>query len=311
MAHATSRGAYRQLTERLNRFPQGAPPSELLYRILELLVQRARGRTGGAAADPARSPRRRPPGIWKTSVAEARTSLDGLAARAILLDMERRRRDGLRPAAAHGRVLRVLDDARARRHRPEAAGRAVLPVPERRGGVHPGPLRPAARPSWGGSSSTSRRCRPRSAAPARARLRAGERGDPRPPSTSGVGICYCRHKMEHLGRACDAPMDICMTFGGAADSLIRHGYARRVDAARAWTCSRRPTSTTWSSSARTCANEVDFICNCCGCCCEAMIAARRFGLLHPVHTTNFLPEVDDGAVQRLRRSASPPARSRR
>ena len=30
MAHATSRGAYRQLTERLNRFPQGAPPSELL-----------------------------------------------------------------------------------------------------------------------------------------------------------------------------------------------------------------------------------------------------------------------------------------
>ena len=34
---------------------------------------------------------------------------------------------------------------------------------------------------------------------------------------------------------------------------------------------------------------VNFICNCCGCCCEAMIAARRFGVLHPVHTTNFLP----------------------
>jgi len=38
---------------------------------------------------------------------------------------------------------------------------------------------------------------------------------------------------------------------------------------------------------------VNFICNCCGCCCEAMIAARKFGLLHPVHTTNFLPEVDE------------------
>ena len=25
-----------------------------------------------------------------------------------------------------------------------------------------------------------------------------------------------------------------------------------------------------------------------------MIAARRFGLLHPVHTTNFLPEIQDG-----------------
>lgn len=37
MAHATSRGAYGALSDRLNRFPQGAPPSELLYRILAML----------------------------------------------------------------------------------------------------------------------------------------------------------------------------------------------------------------------------------------------------------------------------------
>ena len=37
MAHATARAAYAALTERLNQAPQGAPPSELLYRILELL----------------------------------------------------------------------------------------------------------------------------------------------------------------------------------------------------------------------------------------------------------------------------------
>jgi hypothetical protein len=38
---------------------------------------------------------------------------------------------------------------------------------------------------------------------------------------------------------------------------------------------------------------VNFICNCCGCCCEAMIAARRFAVMHPIHTTNFLPRVDE------------------
>ncbi len=38
---------------------------------------------------------------------------------------------------------------------------------------------------------------------------------------------------------------------------------------------------------------VNFICNCCGCCCEAMIAARKFGMLNPVHTSNFLPVVDE------------------
>ena len=39
--------------------------------------------------------------------------------------------------------------------------------------------------------------------------------------------------------------------------------------------------------------SVNFICNCCGCCCEAMIAARKFGILNPVHTSNFLPVVDE------------------
>ncbi|HPR88989.1 MAG TPA: (Fe-S)-binding protein, partial [bacterium] len=37
MAHLTSRSAYQNLVERLNRFPQGAPPSELLDKILQLL----------------------------------------------------------------------------------------------------------------------------------------------------------------------------------------------------------------------------------------------------------------------------------
>ena len=50
-------------------------------------------------------------------------------------------------------------------------------------------------------------------------------------SAIGIGICYCRHKMEHIGKNCSAPMDICMTFNGPADSLIRHGIARKVDTA--------------------------------------------------------------------------------
>jgi ferredoxin len=40
---------------------------------------------------------------------------------------------------------------------------------------------------------------------------------------------------------------------------------------------------------------VSFICNCCGCCCEAMIAARRFAAAHPIHTTPFLPVVAEAA----------------
>jgi len=39
--------------------------------------------------------------------------------------------------------------------------------------------------------------------------------------------------------------------------------------------------------------QVNFICNCCGCCCEAMLAAQRFAYLHPIHTTNFFPAIDE------------------
>ena len=87
MAHATSRDAYRQLSDRLNRFPQGAPPSELLFRILELLFSEREAALVAqlpirpfTAKEAAR--------IWRMRLADARSALDELASRAILLDVE-------------------------------------------------------------------------------------------------------------------------------------------------------------------------------------------------------------------------------
>ena len=69
----------------------------------------------------------------------------------------------------------------------------------------------------------------------------------------GVGVCYSRHKMEHLGRDCDAPKVNCMTFGGTArQSLARHGFARETDVPETLDCWRRRRPAAWSSSARTC-----------------------------------------------------------
>jgi ferredoxin len=39
--------------------------------------------------------------------------------------------------------------------------------------------------------------------------------------------------------------------------------------------------------------KVNYICNCCGCCCEAMLAAKRFAFSNPVSTTNYLPVVGE------------------
>jgi ferredoxin len=110
-------------------------------------------------------------------------------------------------------------------------------------------------------------------------------------SHRGIGICYCRHKMLHVDKACTAPLEICMTFNGVAASLISHGFAREVDVREGLDLLQQAYDHNLVQFGENVRNRVSFICNCCGCCCEALIAQRRFSAMHPIHTTNFLPEI--------------------
>jgi ferredoxin len=109
----------------------------------------------------------------------------------------------------------------------------------------------------------------------------------------GVGRCYCRHKMEHMGKACSAPQDICMTFNITAASLTKHGAARAIEKQECHDLLQQAYEHNLVQFGENVREQVNFICNCCGCCCEAMIAARRFAILNPVHTTNFIPVIDE------------------
>jgi len=114
----------------------------------------------------------------------------------------------------------------------------------------------------------------------------------RTASHRAVGTCYCRHKMAHLGKACDAPLENCLTFNSVADSLGRHGVARALEVPEALDILQQARERDLVQFGENVRERVGFICNCCGCCCEAMLAAKRFALLMPVHTTNFLPVID-------------------
>ncbi len=75
MAHLTVRSAYQDLTDRINLYPQGAPPAESLYRILQLLFSEVEAAlvarlpikpfTAGKAAR-----------LWKKPESEARKILE-------------------------------------------------------------------------------------------------------------------------------------------------------------------------------------------------------------------------------------------
>lgn len=110
----------------------------------------------------------------------------------------------------------------------------------------------------------------------------------------GLGLCYCRHKAFHAGHPCeiDAPWEVCLTFDNVARSLAEHkGYARLISKEEAMDVLQLSYESNLVQIGENVREHPAFICNCCGCCCEALQAARRFAPMQPVATTNYIPKV--------------------
>jgi ferredoxin len=287
MAQQLLKPAYAPLVKRLNRFPQGAPASDLLFKILNILFSEKE------AALVAQLPIKpftaeKAASIWNLPLADTRKQLDALADRAILLD-----------TTHNGITTYILP--------PPMAGFFEFSMMRTRGDIDQKLLSElfyqymnveedfikslftngetqlgrvfVHEPILPGNDSTQ--------------VLDYERASEviRSAAHRGISMCYCRHKMKHVDRDCDAPMDICMTFNNSADSLVRHGFARPVDVSEGLDLLQQAYEANLVQFGENIRTGINFICNCCGCCCEALIAARRFGMLHPVNTTNFLPLV--------------------
>jgi len=87
MAHQTLKTSYSGLVDRLNRFPQGAPPSELLNKILKVLFSDKEAQLVSLLPikpfNAEKASR-----IWKKDLVTTRKILDTLASRALLVDIE-------------------------------------------------------------------------------------------------------------------------------------------------------------------------------------------------------------------------------
>jgi formate hydrogenlyase subunit 6/NADH:ubiquinone oxidoreductase subunit I len=289
MSHHTAREGYRKLSERINRFPQGAPPTELLFQILEVLFTPAEAELVAllpikpfTAETAAR--------LWKKPESEARNILEALASRGMMLDIDSRHgQTFVMPPPMAGffefSMMRIGNDYDQKLlaelfyqylNVEEDFVKALFANGETQIGrvfVNEGVLNAGNTLyvlDYERSSQVVNTA-----------------------SHIAIGACYCRHKLSHLGRACDAPMDICMTFNATAGSLIKHGIARRVDRAECHDLLAQARDRNLVQFGENVRERVAFICNCCGCCCEAMLAAKRFAVLHPISTTNFLPSIAD------------------
>lgn len=290
MAHRTLKSGYENLVERLNRFPQGAPPSDTLYAILKILFsEREAGLVALLPIKPFTVEKASQ--VWHMDLLAARKVLDELAGRAILVDA----------AGPDGSVTYTLP--------PPMAGFFEFSMMRLRGDIDQKVLGELFYQYMnveedfikslfvGGETQLGRVFvhEPALSMDAALHVLDFERASQviETATHRGVGVCYCRHKMEHVGRACAAPKNICMTFNASADALTRHGYARPVDIQEGLDLLQEAYDNNLVQFGENVQRGVNFICNCCGCCCEALIAARRFGILHPIHTTNFIPKIDD------------------
>jgi len=289
MSHIVGKSAFKSLEERINRLPMGAPASETLYKILAVLFSERE------AALVAQLPIKpftveMASKIWKLDKLESQKILMELADRAILFDIDN-----------NGVQKFMLP--------PPMAGFFEFSLMRTRGDIDQKLLSELfhqylnveedfVKELFFATETRQGRVFVQEGVLSRdneVHIMDFERASHviKTAEYMSISVCYCRHKNHHLGTACDKPMDICMSFGNTAATLIKHDYARRVDAVEGMELLHQAYENELVQCGENVRNEVSFICNCCGCCCEALTAAKKFGMLHPVETTNFLPKIND------------------
>lgn len=281
--------SYGKLIDRINRFPQGAPSSHLLYKILQILFsQKEADLVSLLPIKPFTAEKASK--IWKKDITSSKKILDELASRAILFDFNFKNNDKqfyILPPPMAGflefSMMRIRDDIDQKFlsellyqyiNVEDDFVKALFLQGETQFGrvlVHEPAIDDVNTLEVLDFEKASEI------------IKTAEH--------IGMTICYCRHKMHHLNKACNAPMDICMTLNMSAAFLIKHGFARKVDATECIENLHRAYEYNLVQFAENVRKNTNFICNCCSCCCDAMTVAKRFGLQRPVHTTNFLPEI--------------------
>lgn len=290
MGHLTTKDAYKSLEERINWFTQGAPASQSLYKILQVLYTEEEAKW--VSLLPVRPfTIRRAARVWGTSEAKAEKVLDHLCEKALLVDSE-----------YHGIRRFVMP--------PPMAGFIEFALMRTRGDIDQKYLGELYYQYMNVEedfvkdlffATETRLGRVYVQEPVLTNDKTNHILDYERASHIieeadyiGLGLCYCRHKMSHAGHPCeiDAPWDVCLTFGNVARSLAENGgYARLIDKSEAMDALERSYESNLVQIGENVRENPAFICNCCGCCCEALQAARKFSPMQPVATTNYLPQV--------------------
>ncbi len=114
-------------------------------------------------------------------------------------------------------------------------------------------------------------------------------------SYGAIGMCYCRHKKEHLGQSCDkqAPTkEICISLGTAARFMVRRGFAEQRTREQLLAILAQARDLNLTHITDNIRHKPSFICNCCSCCCELLGGVNQ-GFPMGVAKTNFTLQINN------------------
>jgi ferredoxin len=108
-----------------------------------------------------------------------------------------------------------------------------------------------------------------------------------------IGLCSCRHTMEHAGKKqCTTPLATCSQFGIVADFVIRNGICREVSKTEMLENLSRSKELGLVINADNTQRNIAHMCHCCGCCCHFLLGISKFGYPNTVVTSTLIAEND-------------------
>ena len=112
-----------------------------------------------------------------------------------------------------------------------------------------------------------------------------------------AGTCVCRHQGDLLDRPCDKPKDnLCMIFGPSAQFAQSYGFVNLISKEEA---RQKIDEAEKAGLVHNYANSqdryIDLLCNCCGCHCFLLRAAKRSPLPSQFVIAGWVINVDDDA----------------